>query len=154
MKEFRWTVRAEHEKRKWLSYANRYSVECRIRDLRHNGDYQPNWRIRYQLRFEKQVTGFFSDEKPVSFSVSDEVFIRFGKAVKGNANVFDQNRIAAGVSYEVLRNIKAGIHYLNICQQRVNGKDFDNANVLWVVLTLDNLFTRLSKRPVNNKNAD
>jgi hypothetical protein len=154
VKEFRWTARAEHEKRKWLNYANRYSVEYRVRDLQHNGNYRPNWRIRYQLRFEKPVKGILSEKKPVSFSLSDEVFIQFGKAVRGNANVFDQNRIVAGVAYEFLHNIKAGINYLNIRQQRINGKEFDNANVLWIVLTFDNLFSQLKKAPDSNSNRN
>ncbi|MEI9911209.1 MAG: hypothetical protein WDO71_16995 [Bacteroidota bacterium] len=71
--------------------------------------------------------------------------MQFGKAVRGNVNVFDQNRIAAGFSYEFVKNVKAGVTYLNIQQQRVNGKDFDNANVLWVVLTFDNLFSQFKK---------
>lgn len=154
IKEFRWTARAEHEKKKWLNYAGRYSVEYRVRDLQHNGNYQPNWRIRYQLRFEKQVKGILSERKPVSFSLSDEVFIQFGKAVRGNANVFDQNRIAAGISYELLHNVKASINYLNIRQQRINGKDFDNADVLWIVLTLDNLLSQLKKKPGSDNNRE
>ncbi len=146
VKEFRWVARLEHEKKKWLNYANRYSLEYRTRDLQNNGNYQPNWRIRYQLKLEKQVTGIFSHTKPVTFSLADEVFIQFGKAVKGNANVFDQNRIVAGFSYEFLKNIKAGVSYLNIRQQRINGKEFDNADVLWVVLTFDNLFSQFKKQ--------
>ncbi len=145
VKEFRWVARLEHEKKKWLNYSNRYSVEYRMRDLQNNGNYQPNWRIRYQVKLEKQVTGIFPGTRPVSFSLSDEVFIQFGKAVRGNVNVFDQNRIAAGFSYEFVKNVKAGVTYLNIQQQRVNGKDFDNANVLWVVLTFDNLFSQFKK---------
>ncbi|MEI9911208.1 MAG: DUF2490 domain-containing protein [Bacteroidota bacterium] len=60
VKEFRWVARLEHEKKKWLNYSNRYSVEYRMRDLQNNGNYQPNWRIRYQVKLEKQVTGIFS----------------------------------------------------------------------------------------------
>lgn len=146
VKEFRWTARAEFEKKTWLNYANRYSLEYRKRDLLHNGDYQPNWRVRYQLRLEKPVKGLLSRSKPVSFSLADEIFIQFGKAVKGNANVFDQNRIVFGVSYEVLRNIKATVNYLNIRQQRINGKDFDNANALWIVLTFDNLISQFWRK--------
>jgi hypothetical protein len=146
VKEFRWTVRAEYEIKKWLNYSNRYSVEYRTRDLSHTNNYQPNWRLRYQLKLEKPVKGILSKEKPVSFYVSDEVFIQFGKAVRSNANVFDQNRIAAGLSYEIFPNIKASVSYLNIWQQRINGKDFDQANVLWAVLTFDNLFSQFKKQ--------
>ncbi|WP_207632484.1 DUF2490 domain-containing protein [Foetidibacter luteolus] len=143
VKEFRWTVRLEQEQKfKWLNYSNRYSVEYRTRDLSNKGIYQPNWRIRYQAKLEKPVLNLLSKTKPVSFILGDEVFIQFGKAVKANANIFDQNRIYAGVSYEVIKNIKTTVSYLNIRQQRINGKDFDNAHVLWVVVAFDNLFSQ------------
>lgn len=151
VKEFRWTARAEYEKKKWLNYANRYSIEYRIRDLQNNGNYQPNWRVRYQLRFEKTLKGVLSNDKPLSFSIGDEIFIQFGKAVRGNPNVFDQNRIFAGFSYEIFHNIKMTVNYLNIRQQRISGKDFDNANAVWVVLAFDNLFSQFKRK--KNENA-
>lgn len=146
VKEIRWSARAEVEKKRWLNYSNRYSVEYRMRDLQHDGRYRPNWRVRYQLKFEKPVKGILSEKKPVSFSVSDEIFIQFGKAVRGNANVFDQNRMAAGLGYEFLAGMKINVSYLNIRQQRINGKDFDHAHALWVVLTIDNLLRRFGNK--------
>lgn len=88
VREYRWTARVEIEKKKWLTYANRYSLEYRLRD-RHDGSYQANWRARYQLRVEKPLYFFGKRSKPLSFGLSDEVFIQFGKAVRGNPNVFD-----------------------------------------------------------------
>jgi hypothetical protein len=147
IKEFRWTVRLENEQRfKYVTYSNRYSLEYRRRDLYQNDVYLPNWRVRYMVRLEKPVTGILSKSKPLSFFMSDEVFLQFGKAVRGNPNVFDQNRISVGVSYEVLKNVKTSVSYLNILQQRNSGKEFDNADVLWLVLTFDNLFSQFKRQ--------
>ncbi len=147
VKEFRWVIRLEQEQKfKWLNYSNRYSVEYRRRDLNQNNVYLPNWRVRYMARLEKPVKGLFSKEKPVAFFIADEVFLQFGKSVKNNPNIFDQNRISTGFSYEVLRNIKISISYLNILQERISGKQFDNAHTLWIVVTFDNLFSQFKER--------
>lgn len=151
VKEYRISLRAENEqKSKLFNYSNRYSLEYRMRDLKYNGDYQPNWRIRYQLKFEKPLPHVLSDHKPLSVFVSDEIFVQFGEAVKNNPNVFDQNRINIGCAYELVRNIKLSASYLNIKQSRISGKEFDNANALWIIVTFDNLFSQF-KRHRSNK---
>src|ERR1700754_1616115 len=128
IKEFRWTVRLENEQKfRIFNFSNRYSIEYRRRDLYNDDVYLPNWRMRYMAKIEKPVKGILSKEKPVTFSLSNEIFIQFGKVIRNNPNVFDQNRIAAGFSYEVIRNIKLSISYLNILQERNSGKDFDDA---------------------------
>jgi len=146
VKEYRWTVRLEQEQAfKWLRYINRYTMEYRSRDISQTGTYVPNWRVRYMARVEKPVTGILSKSKPVSFALGDEVLVQFGKAVRNNVTIFDQNRLFAGFSYEVIRNIKLGMSYINIVQQRNSGRVFDQAHALWVVLTFDNLFTQFKK---------
>ncbi|WP_078351537.1 DUF2490 domain-containing protein [Mucilaginibacter pedocola] len=146
VKEYRISLRAENEQRSRLfNYSNRYSLEYRMRDLKYNGDYLPNWRVRYMLKFEKPLLHVFSHEKPLSVFVSDEVFIQFGEAVKNNPNVFDQNRISFGFAYEVVKNIKFSASYLNIRQSRISGKEFDNANALWMIVTFDNLFSQFKR---------
>lgn len=146
VKEFRWVIRLEQEQKlKWLNYANRYTIEYRTRDIHNDGNYLPNWRIRYQARLEKPVVGILPNDKPLSFFVADEVMVQFGKAVRNNPNVFDQNRISAGCSMEVMKNVKISLSYLNILQQRNNGRDFDDANCLWAVVSFDNLFSQFSK---------
>lgn len=150
IKEFRWVVRLEQEQKlRHFNYLNRYSLEYRRRDLNNEDVYQPNWRVRYQVRFEKPVTGILPNKKPVSFFVSDELFIQFGKAVRNNPNVFDQNRFSGGFSFEAVKNIKLSLSYLNIFLERNNGKDFDDAHTLWVVLTFDNLFSQFRRSSEN-----
>lgn len=146
IKELRWVVRLEQEQKlKLFNYSNRYSLEYRRRDLNQNDVYLPNWRVRYMARLEKPIKGVLSKEKPLSVFLSDEVFFQFGKAVRSNPNVFDQNRISVGVSYEVLKNIRASVSYLNVYQERNSGKEFDAANAIWVVITFENLFSQFKK---------
>jgi len=147
VKEYRISARLENEQKlRLFNYSNRYSLEYRVRDLAYNGNYQPNWRARYQIRLEKPLMGLLSKDKPLSVFISEEVFIQFGKAVKNNPNIFDQNRISLGAGYEVFKNVKLSASYLNIIQQRISGKDIDHANALWVVLTFDNLLSQFRKK--------
>lgn len=147
VKEYRVSLRLENEQKlRYFNYSNRYSLEYRMRDLAYNGDYQPNWRARYQLRLEKPLFNVLSKEKPLSVFVSEEVFVQFGEAVRNNPNIFDQNRISIGAGYEVIKNVKFSASYLNIIQQRISGKDVDHADALWVVLTFDNLFSQFKRK--------
>jgi hypothetical protein len=146
VKEYRVSLRLESEHKLWFfNYANRYSLEYRMRDLSHSGDYQPNWRARYMFKLEKRLFNVLSKKKPVSVFVSDEVLIQFGQAVKNNANIFDQNRINVGATYGVAKNIKFTASYLNILQQRASGKEFDNAHALWLIVSFENLFSQFKK---------
>ncbi len=146
IREIRWSARADHEvKGRFMTMINRHNLEYRLRDLANNGVFQPNWRIRYMLRFEKAVN-FPGHEKPLSLVAYDEVFIQFGKAVKNNPNIFDQNRIYLGLSYPFSKNVRGSLGYIYGVQQRNSGSEIDFSNILWAVLTLDNLFSPLRRK--------
>ena len=145
IKEFRFSARLDHEtKGRYFNYLNRYNLEYRWRDLLNNNNYQPNWRVRYMARLEKPIKGIFS--KPVTFVLYDEIFLQFGKAVRNNPNVFDQNRLYGGFNYEIFKNVKTSVGYIYGFQERNSGKDFDHINTFWVVLNFDNLFSQFAKR--------
>lgn len=138
VREFRWAAKVDHEtKGRYVNYINRYNLEYRTRDLLNDGNFQPNWRVRYMARLEKPVTTLLP--RPVTFIFYDEVFIQFGKAVRNNPNVFDQNRIYGGFSYEILPNIKTTVGYIYGFQERNSGREFDQTNTFWVVLSFDNV---------------
>ena len=142
IKEFRWAVRVEHETKGVLNFSSRYTLEYRWRDLHNNGEYLSNWRIRYMAKLEKPVKGILSKTKPITFILYDELFLQFGKAVQNNPNIFDQNRVYIGASYEPVRNIKLNVGYVWGFQARNSGKEFDNINTYWVILTLDNFISQ------------
>lgn len=112
----------------------------------HDGNYSGNWRVRYMVRLEKPVFNIFSNSKPVTFALYDEVFVQFGKAVSGNPNIFDQNRISAAATYEVVRNVKFGLGYIFGYQSRASGKEFDRFNAYTATLTFDNLISQFKNK--------
>lgn len=97
-------------------------------------------------RIEKPVINIFSSVKPVTFILYDEIFLQFGKAVRNNPNVFDQNRIYLGANYEILENVKATIGYIYGYQERNSGREFDNINMFWVIINFDHLITQFLKK--------
>lgn len=146
VKEYRVSVRVENEQKlKPFNYANRLGLEYRMRDIKYNGNYLPNWRARYMLKFEKPLPNILSKHKPLSVFVSNEVLIQFGDAVKDRSSMFDQNRINFGVAYEVVKNVKVNVSYLKVLQARAAPKEYDDTNALWMMVTFDNLFSQFKK---------
>lgn len=144
IKEYRFSARLDHETRgRYFNYINRYNLEYRWRDLLNNNHYQPNWRVRYMARLEKPVNGILP--RPVTFVFYDEIFLQFGKAVRDNPNVFDQNRVYLGFNYELLKNVKTSVGYIYGFQARNSGEEFDHINTFWVVLNFDNLISQFLK---------
>ena len=151
VKEYRISVRVENEQRlKLFTFANRFGLEYRMRDLKYNGNYLPNWRARYMLKFEKPLHNLLSNHKPLSLFLSDEVLIQFGEAVKDRSSVFDHNRINFGVAYEVVKNVKVSVSYLKVLQARAAPKEYDDTNALWMIVTFDNLFSQFKNHQKNS----
>jgi hypothetical protein len=146
IREYRWAIQAEQTQGfRRFSFANRYSLEYRVRDLVTAGVYVPNYRIRYRMKFEYPV-------RSTSFALVayDEIFLEFGKAVRNSAAVFNQNRLYAGMSYEILKNVKFSLAYMYLVQERPTGKAIDHANVLWSILTFENLFSQFLQKEKKN----
>lgn len=143
--ELRVALRLDQEQRFGrFTLTNRYSLERRWRDLGNNNVYVPNWRVRYQARIDVPVRADWIRHS-FSLTVSNELFLQFGEAVRNNPNVFDQNRLYGGFTYGLTRSIRASLGYIYQIQQRNSGLEFDNANVLFGVLTVDNLLAPLRK---------
>ena len=68
------------------------------------------------------------------------------EAVKPSPVVFSQNRLYAGVSYEVMKNVKFTVAYMNVYLARSSGNEFDNASVLWAILAFDNVFSQFKRK--------
>lgn len=146
VKEFRWAVQVEHTHRfKTINYSNRYSIEYRLRDLTTHDVYEHNYRIRYRARLERPIKKEWLKGKALSLIAYDEVFFEMGEAVKKSPAVFNQNRLYAGASYEVYKNVKFNLGYMYLIQERPSGTVFDHSNVLWAILTFDNLFSQFKK---------
>jgi hypothetical protein len=147
--EWRSNVQATYETDvRRFTFLNRLSMDFRQRDFQGNSHYVTNWRLRYMIRFDKEVVGLLSEIKPVTFTLFNEVFFQFGDAVKHNKYLFDQNRLYAGASYEILRNTFLSVGYAYGFQVRPSGEQYDNINSLYLALAFENLFSQFSdKRP-------
>lgn len=147
VKEYRLSLRYSNKQQgRIVDYSNRYTVEYRLRDVQHNHTYKTNFRTRYMAKLEKPVYNILSHTRPVTFELNDEVFLQFGEAVHDKPNIFDQNRIYFGFKYEMFRNFQTSLGYVYGIQERGSGDEFDNMNMLWLVLTFDNVFTQLRHR--------
>ena len=81
-----------------------------------------NYRFRYKL--QATIPLFKTDEyRALKFKVSNELFINAGSEII--TNVFDQNRVYAGLNYDILKNLSFEVGYLNLFQQQPNGSFFD-----------------------------
>ena len=146
VKEFRWALQAEHTHRfKPVNFLNRLSLEYRLRDLSAPDVYTHNYRIRYRARLERPIKKEWLQGKQLSLILYDEVFFEFGEAVKTSPRAFNQNRLYAGFSYEVVRNVKFNLGYMYLYQQRPTGA-LDHSNVLWAIVTFDNLFSQFRRK--------
>lgn len=143
VKEFRWAVQLEQTQQfRHFSFANRYSIEYRYRDLERGNDFSPNYRIRYRARLDRPL---IKGEHPLSATIFDEVMLEFGKGVEGSPAIFNQNRVFGGFTYEIVKNVRFNLGYIYIIQQRRGGDAVDISNVLWAVLSFDNIFSQFGK---------
>ncbi|MFD2720521.1 DUF2490 domain-containing protein [Hymenobacter monticola] len=68
-------------------------------------------RIRYQLASEIPLQGPTLDDKEWYFTAFDEVFLNFGREI--TTNVFNQNRVAAGLGYRFSEDFRLELQFLN-----------------------------------------
>ena len=90
-------------------------------------------RFRYQFKTQYSIT------PKIYMAVADEIFIGAGKNV--GVNIFDQNRLFAGLGYKMNKNINIELSYFNQTLQQgrlVNNKAiFQRNNGLTMALSLN-----------------
>jgi len=121
------------QKLKHLNIDHRYKVEARFF---HNinstateleeGYQFGNFRFRYRLQATVPVWKI-DDSRALKIKVGDEIHINAGKKIV--KNVFDQNRVYAGLSIDILPTLTFDAGYLNWYQQRPSG-DFFNRHII------------------------
>lgn len=116
-----------------FSLDHRYRAEARFfhntnveRTALEDGFDFGNFRFRYKIQATIPLLKV-AERRNFKLKISDELHINAGSKIV--ANVFDQNRIYAGINYDILVNLSAEVGYLNWFQQRANG-DFYNRNIL------------------------
>lgn len=84
------------------------------------------WRFRYRLQGEYSC--WKKDKQYLKAIVYDELMINAGEKII--YNTFDQNRIYAALQYGINKNIALELGYLNSFQQRANGIDYFDRDII------------------------
>ncbi|KAB1156622.1 DUF2490 domain-containing protein [Flavobacterium luteum] len=84
------------------------------------------WRFRY--RFQADYTFWKKQQRFLKAVVNDEIMINAGKNII--YNTFDQNRIYGALQVGFNDNLAIELGYLNSFQQRANGVDYFNRNII------------------------
>ncbi|HNC65074.1 MAG TPA: DUF2490 domain-containing protein [Chitinophagales bacterium] len=133
----------------FFSIVHRYRTEWRFikntdKEFTETIDGFKNYfRFRYQMSLN--IIPFKKDDKELSIALFDEVFINAGKKVQ--KNVFDQNRLGLAVKYNFNKTVATEISYIYNIQQKSNGDDMYNRQILR--FTLYTNFNILKKEKQN-----
>jgi opacity protein-like surface antigen len=84
------------------------------------------WRFRYRLQGEYSC--WKKGNQYLKAIVNDELMINAGKKIV--YNIFDQNRIYAGLQYGLNKNIALELGYLKNFQQRSSGVDYFDRDII------------------------
>lgn len=84
------------------------------------------WRFRY--RFQADYTFWKKNNHFLKTVINDEIMFNAGKNII--YNTFDQNRIYSALQVGFNDNLAIELGYLNSFQQRVNGIDYFNRNII------------------------
>lgn len=107
--EQRWLQKQQNEARDEFTYVNR---------------------LRYRALMNVPVNMQSIEAGALFLSVADEVFLNFGKNVR--YNIFDQNRLFAGIGYQLTPSWQVQAGYLNQLIHKANGIDQEN-NHTWQI---------------------
>lgn len=133
----------------FFSIAHRYRTEWRFIKNTNKAftekidGFKNYFRFRYQISLN--TIAFKKDDKELSFALFEEVFINAGKKVQ--KNVFDQNRLGLAVKYNFNKTVATEISYIYNIQQKSNGDDMYNRQILR--FTLYTNFNILKKEKQN-----
>lgn len=90
-----------------------------------------NFRLRYNILYDLPLSKRGIVPKNISFVVSDDLHINFGKQIVNN--YFDQNRFFAGLKYQVNVHDNIQLGYMNLFQQLSAGNKYRSFNIIRAV---------------------
>lgn len=91
-------------------------------------DYTFNYRLRYRFDLLIPLIKVKEEGRNLSLIIGNELMINAGKQVA--YNYFDQDRLYAGINYEVNRKLSLQLQYMHIWQQLSPGNVLDNIEVI------------------------
>lgn len=108
----------QFEKAKRLTILHRFRIEERFARKTSGGEitsgYNFAMRYRYRIGLEITLAKLGAKENPLKCFANEEIFLQTGELV---LNIFEQNRILAGVSYRVVKGLTLAAGYMNIFRQ-------------------------------------
>jgi hypothetical protein len=135
------TTRPEHRVWQEISWNQKYSGLATLQRLRleerfnHNIEddvlkdgYRFNYRIRYNMSFFIPLKGKEIIPHAFFVALANEVFLNFGGKII--YNTFDQNRIFAGIGYQITSQLNGQLGYMNIYQQEATGNNYLSSHVI------------------------
>lgn len=107
----------------WLRLEERYRRKI-LNDSTLANASSFNWKLRYNIWYEIPLSKQGIVPKAWSFIVNDELHINFGKQIVNN--YFDQNRLFAGVKYQLSEQNNLQFGYANVFVQTAAGNKYRN----------------------------
>ena len=115
-----------------LKLTHRFRVEQRfnelVKDNEPANEYQFNWRFRYRFDLRFPIIKEQENGHKLFALFGNEVMINAGNEI--TYNYFDQNRLYAGLNYEINNKLNLQLQYMHVWQQQSNGFTLLDLNVL------------------------
>jgi len=117
----------------WLTLDHRFRTEARFYhgtdaalSVLEDGFAFSNYRLRYRLQLSVPILQW-DEQRALRAKLGDEIHLNAGQRIP--VNIFEQNRVSAGLSIDVLPNLSVDVGYLNWYQLRSTGAYY-NRNIL------------------------
>jgi hypothetical protein len=116
----------------------RYRYELRYQSpFSDNARLFSRFRFRYRIRYMINSYDFYTNNT-VYFAVSNEIGLNFGKTVV--YNIFNQNRLYAGIGMRFLNTARVELRYVNRYRTRgATGFEFDHGQGIMIGIYIDGI---------------
>lgn len=117
-----------------IALSHRYVVEERFFQNATKEGFEEGVNFRWRFRYRLQGDFFLwkKEQQSLRAILSEEIMINAGSKVE--KNIFDQNRIYAALLFGVNESLGFEVGYLNSFQQRANGVDFFNNDIVRITI--------------------
>lgn len=111
----------------WLRSEQRFRQKIKSDDALGEG-YNFNHRLRYNFAMFVALGKKNFDPQSIFFILNNEIHVNLGKEI--TYNYFDQNRLFAGLGYQISSHTHFQLGYMNVFQQLASGNKFYNTHTI------------------------
>lgn len=128
--QVQWFMRGQKARlMQWIRLEQRFRRKI-LNDSELAPGYNFNWRIRYNFALFIPITRKRFEPGGLQVLLNDELMINFGENI--TYNIFDQNRLFAGLVFQVNKHAQVHAGYMNLYQQLSSGNSFRNQHTIRV----------------------